>query len=123
VTKNLADPPVRSRELWRYGKSFIGGVPSPLFYEGVLYLVKNGGLLTSFDEETGQVAKAGCLTGALGAHSASPVAADGKVYLASEEGKVTVLKACRDWEVITSDDLGEGCCHPRAGPRPYLPAH
>ena len=106
---HLADPPTRSRELWRYEKSFIGVVPSPLFYQGVLYLVKNSGLLTSFDAETGQVAKAGRVAGALGAYSASPVAADGKVYLASEEGKVTVLKASRDWEVIAINDLGEGC--------------
>jgi outer membrane protein assembly factor BamB len=106
---HLADPPTRSRELWRYEKSFIGVVPSPLFYQGVLYLVKNSGLLTSFDAETGQVAKAGRVAGALGAYSASPVAADGKVYLASEEGKVTVLKASRDWEVITINDLAEGC--------------
>jgi len=66
-------------------------------------------LLTSFDAETGQVAKAGRVAGALGAYSACPVAADGKVYLASEEGKVTVLKASRDWEVIAINDLGEGC--------------
>jgi outer membrane protein assembly factor BamB len=103
------DPPTHTRELWRYEKSFIGVVPSPLFYEGVLYLVKNGGMLTSFDAETGKVAKAGRIAGALGAYSASPVAAEGKVYLASEDGKVTVLKASRDWEVITINDLGEGC--------------
>ena len=58
---------MRTRELWRYEKSFVGVVPSPLFYDGVLYLVKNGGLLTSFDAETGKVAKAGRIAGALGA--------------------------------------------------------
>ena len=30
-------------------------VPSPLYYDGVLYIVKNGGLLTSFDADTGKV--------------------------------------------------------------------
>jgi hypothetical protein len=106
---HLADPPMRTRELWGYEKSYIGVVPSPLFYEGCLYLVKSGGLLTSFDAGTGQVAKAGPVAGALGAYSASPVAAEGKVYLASEDGKVTVLKASHDWEVITINYLGEGC--------------
>jgi outer membrane protein assembly factor BamB len=104
-----AEAPMRTRELWRYQKSFIGVVPSPLSYDGVLYLLKNGGLLSSFDAETGKVAKAGRIAGALGGYSASPVAAEGKLFLASEEGKVTVLTASRDWEVITVNDLGEGC--------------
>ena len=99
----------QGKELWRYEKNFIGVVPSPLFYEGALYLVKNGGVLTSFDAETGKVAKAGRIPGALGGYSASPVAAEGKLFLASEDGKVTVLKASRNWEVLAINDLGEGC--------------
>jgi len=102
-------PSMRTRELWRYQKSFVGVVPSPLFYDGVLYLLKNGGLLTSFDAETGKVLKSGRLTGALGGYLASPVAAEGKLFVASEEGKVAVLKASRDWEIIAVNDLGEGC--------------
>ena len=46
---------VHPSELWRYDKSFVGVIPSPL-YEGVLYTVKNGGILMSFDAETGAVA-------------------------------------------------------------------
>lgn len=104
-----AEPPKQTRELWRHQKSFVGVVPSPLFYDGVLYLLKNGGLLTSFDAETGKVAKAGRIMGAVGSYSASPVAAEGKLFLASEEGKVIVVKASRDWSVIATNDLGEGC--------------
>ena len=104
-----AELPMRTRELWRYQKSFIGVVPSPLFYDGALYLLKNGGLLTSFDPETGKVAKAGRIADALGGYSASPVAAEGKLFLASEEGKVTVLKASLNWEVIAINDLAEAC--------------
>ena len=104
-----AEAPMRTRELWRYQKNFIGVVPSPLFYDGALYLIKNGGLLTSFDAETGKVTKAGRIAGALGGYSASPVAAEGKLFLASEDGKVTVLQASRDWEVISINDLAEGC--------------
>jgi outer membrane protein assembly factor BamB len=97
------------RELWRYEKSFVAVIPSPLHYQGVLYVLKNGGLLTSFDPKTGSVEKAGRVAGALGGYSASPVAADGKIYIASEEGKVTVLKAGADWDVIQINDLDEGC--------------
>jgi outer membrane protein assembly factor BamB len=96
-------------ELWRHEKSFVGVVPSPLLYDGVLYLVKNGGILSTFDAKTGEVTKTGRVTGAVGPYSASPVAAEGKVFLASEEGKVTVLKASRNWEITAINDLGEGC--------------
>jgi outer membrane protein assembly factor BamB len=104
-----ADVTAAPREVWRYEKSFIGVVPSPLYYEGVLYVLKNGGLLTSFDPRTGNVKKAGRVPGALGGYTSSPVAAEGKIFIASEEGKVTVLKAAADWDVMQINDLGEGC--------------
>ena len=99
---------VKPRELWRYNKGFVGVIPSPLLYDGVLYFVKNGGILTALDAATGQVLKAGRVKGALGGYSASPVAADGKLFLVSEDGKVAVLKVGRDWEVLAVNDLGEG---------------
>jgi len=99
----------RPRELWRYEKNFVGVVPSPLLYNGVLYIIRNGGILTSFDPETGAVAKTGRVAGAVGAYSASPVAADGKVFLASEDGKVAVLRPGREWDVLAVNDLGEAC--------------
>jgi outer membrane protein assembly factor BamB len=84
-------------------------VPSPLYYDGVLYVLKNGGLFTSFDAKTGNVEKAGRVTGALGAYSSSPVAAQGRIYIASEEGKVAVIKAGAQWDVMQINDLEEGC--------------
>jgi outer membrane protein assembly factor BamB len=49
------------------------------------------------------------IEGALGGYSSSPVAAEGKVWLASEEGKVSVLRAGGEWEVLAVNDLDEGC--------------
>jgi hypothetical protein len=72
-------------------------------------VLKNGGLLTSFNPETGSVEKAGRMAGAFGNYMASPVAAEGKIYLAGEEGKVTVLKAGAQWEVLQTNDLDEAC--------------
>jgi outer membrane protein assembly factor BamB len=97
-----------ARELWRYDKNFTGVIPSPLAYNGVVYVVRNGGILTAFDAESGKVLKAGRVEGAPGGYSSSPVAAEGRVYLASEDGKVTVLRAGPDWRIIASSDLGEG---------------
>ena len=64
--------------LWRYQKS-LPNVPSPLLYKDVLYLMKEGGILTALDPLTGKVLKQGRLQGALGDYFASPVAADDKV--------------------------------------------
>lgn len=102
------DAAVRPRQLWRFDKGFAGVISSPLIYEGVLYVIKNGGILTAFDPSTGEVLKTGRVRGALGGYSASPVAADGKIFILSEEGKLAVLKAGRDWDVLAVNDLGEG---------------
>lgn len=69
--------------------------------------MRNGGILTSYDAETGSILKTGRLESALGAYSASPVAAEGRIYLASEDGQVTIVTAGRDWTVLGSSDLGE----------------
>jgi outer membrane protein assembly factor BamB len=100
---------VRADEIWRYEKSFTAVIPSSLLYQGVLYFVKNGGILTSLDGTTGAVLKTGRVDGAIGGYSASPVAADGKIYLASEDGNLAVLKAGGQWEVLSAMDLGEPC--------------
>jgi outer membrane protein assembly factor BamB len=97
-----------ARDLWRYDKGFAGVIPSPLLYDGVLYVIKNGGILTAFNPTTGEVFKTGRVAGALGGYSASPVAAQGRIFIVSEEGKLAVLRAGRDWEVLAVNDLGEG---------------
>ncbi|MCH2375401.1 MAG: PQQ-like beta-propeller repeat protein, partial [Planctomycetes bacterium] len=81
-------------------------VPSPLVYEEVVYIVKNGGIVTSLGAADGGVLKQGRAT-SLGNYYASPVAGDGKVYLASEPGVITVLKAGGDWDILSYHDFGE----------------
>jgi outer membrane protein assembly factor BamB len=94
--------------LWRYEKS-LPNVPSPLLYKDVLYMMKEGGIFTSVDPATGKVLKQARLTGALGDYFSSPVAADDKIYTLSEEGKVTVIKPGREWEILAVNDLGDSC--------------
>jgi outer membrane protein assembly factor BamB len=91
--------------LWRYRKS-LPNTPSPLLYQGVIYLIRDG-IFTSLNPETGEPFKQGRLTGALGHYWSSPVAADGKIYVASEEGKVVVLRASPQWEILTVNHLDE----------------
>ena len=70
-------------------------------------MVKTGGIVTSLDPATGKLLKEGRSPGALGEYYASPVAADGKVFLANTEGKITVLQAGAEWEVLGVNDIGE----------------
>jgi outer membrane protein assembly factor BamB len=92
--------------LWRFQKN-LPYIPAPLFFHDVLYLVKTGGIITSLDPATGRLLKEGRSGEALGEYYASPVAADGKVFLANVEGKITVLKAAAQWDVVGVNDIGE----------------
>jgi outer membrane protein assembly factor BamB len=92
--------------LWRFTKN-LPYIPAPLLYNDVLYLVKDGGIITALDAATGRVLKQERSPKAPGEYHASPVAADGKVFLANTEGTVTVLKAGPQWEVLGVNDIGE----------------
>ncbi|MEO7653679.1 MAG: PQQ-binding-like beta-propeller repeat protein, partial [Bryobacteraceae bacterium] len=90
--------------LWRYTKA-LPNVPSPLFYDNVLYMMKEGGIFTALNPVTGEVLKQARLTGALGQYFSSPVAADGKIYTIDEEGKATVIKPGGQWEILKVNNL------------------
>ena len=79
---------------------------SPLYHEDVIYLVKDGGILTALDARTGEARKRGRLKGR-GNYYASPIYADGKIYLASEQGVITVVSASDEWQILDSFDFGE----------------
>ncbi len=91
---------------WRFRKN-LPYIPSPLVYDGRFYMVKDGGIVTTLDLATGQLLKEGRATGAGGKYYASPTAADGKIFVASVDGKVTVLKAGAQWEVLRVNDLDD----------------
>lgn len=87
--------------------SQVGGVyiVTPIFYQGLLYMCKQNGVLTVYDPATGdkkygQRLKTGAIT-------ASPVAADGKLYFVGEGGKVVVIRAGDSFEQISISELGE----------------
>lgn len=92
--------------MWRYKKSY-SYLITPLIYQDVLYLVKDGGIITTLNPKTGEVLKTGRSKDAIDPYFSSPVAADGKVFLVSNGGKVTVLKAGAEWEVLAVNDLDE----------------
>jgi outer membrane protein assembly factor BamB len=93
---------------WRYQKP-VPQVPSTLLYQGVLYMVNDSGILISFDPATGNVIKQGRLKGAIDKYFASPVGADGKVFLIGQGGTVSVVKATGDWEILAVNELDDEC--------------
>ena len=70
-------------------------------------MVRDGGIITALEPATGKLLKEGRNREAMGEYHASPVAADGKVYLASVEGKITVLGGGSAWQVLATNDLGQ----------------
>lgn len=86
-----------------------GGVytPTPVVYEDLLYLLSNQGVLSAYEARTGERVYQERVAGKGGAFSASPVAADGKLYLAGEDGDVFVLRAGRKPEWLATNPMGE----------------
>jgi outer membrane protein assembly factor BamB len=83
-------------------------VASPLFYKGRLYLIKNGGMISSLDAQTGEPYYLQERVGADGNYYSSPVAADGRIYIASVSGRLTVIKAGgAKPEILHQADFGE----------------
>ena len=91
---------------WRYQRP-VPQVPSTLLYQGVLFMVNDSGILISFDPATGAVLKQGRLKGAIDKYFASPVGADGKVFLVSQDGTVSVVTAKGDWEITAVNALDD----------------
>ncbi len=92
--------------LWKYHRS-VPQLPSPLLYRNVLYMVNDGGIVTTLQPKTGEAIAQGRLQGAIDRYYASPVAADNKVFLASEKGKVVVLKTDGSLVPVVVNDMGD----------------
>lgn len=90
---------------WKYSRG-LPYVASPLVYRNRVYFVKDGGLLTCLDVATGRVVYAQERLGTLGSYYASPVAADGHIYVPSLSGAITVVRAGDTFKIETRNELG-----------------
>jgi outer membrane protein assembly factor BamB len=82
-------------------------MPTPLIYDGHLYVLKNQGILACYDLRSGEVRYEQRLAGVTSGFSASPVAADGKLYLSSEDGDIIVVKAGPQFELVSTNSMGQ----------------
>ena len=81
-------------------------VSTPLLHGDILWLVKDGGIVTKLSASTGKVLQEKRLP-AIGNYYASPVTADGKVFFASEQGTVSILANEPDWRVVSTHSFSE----------------
>jgi hypothetical protein len=91
---------------WKYQRS-VPQLPSPLLFQNVLYMVNDNGIVTTLNPDTGAVIKQGRLTGAPGAVFASPIAADGNIFFATEAGAIVVVAPGGDLNVKQVNPLNE----------------
>jgi outer membrane protein assembly factor BamB len=89
--------------VWENGK-LSTGFGSPLYYQGLVYTVSANGIMNCADATTGKILWTERLEGA---YSASPLAANGKIYVANEAGLTSVLQAGKEAKVLAANQLAD----------------
>ena len=89
-------------ELWRIAKD-TPDVPSPILVDDVVYIMGEGGFFYAYDAKTGKEIYSQRITNMR--HRASPVLADGKLYLLGRDGVCVVAKPGREFEKLASNKL------------------
>ena len=82
-------------------------MPSPLIYREHLYILQNQGILDCYELRSGKEVYRGRIPHQGSGFSGSPVAADGLIYLPSEDGEVFVVRAGPELELVAQNSMGE----------------
>jgi outer membrane protein assembly factor BamB len=82
-------------------------MPTPLVYKGLVYVLANNGLFDVYNLKTGEEVYRQRLAPVGNGFSASPVAADGKIYLTNEDGDMLVVTAGPEFKQIAANSMGE----------------
>ena len=82
-------------------------MPTPLIHKGLVYVLNNDGVFDVYDLKTGAEIYRQRLPHLGSGFSASPVAADDKIYVSSEDGEMLVLRAGRTFEHIATNSMGD----------------
>jgi outer membrane protein assembly factor BamB len=95
-----------ARVAWKLTRG-IPEIPSPLYYDHKLFVVRDGGLLQCLEAASGNVLYQERL-GVGGGYAASPIAADGRVYLPSHSGTIVVVDGrAKELKVLARNIVGE----------------
>jgi outer membrane protein assembly factor BamB len=106
---DLSPPPGQTASAgvaWSHAR---GGsyIPTPVYYQGHLYTLNNNGVLACYRGQTGEVVYEARIGDGSSAFAASPIAADGRLYVASESGEIHVLRAGPEQALIARNDMAE----------------
>ncbi len=82
-------------------------MPTPLAYRGLLYVLANNGVFDAYDLKSGAEVYRQRLPVIGSGYSASPIAADGKIYLSGEDGEMLVVAAGREFKHLATNAMGE----------------
>lgn len=97
----------KTHVLWNVKNKSPSNLSSPVVAGEQLFVVKKGGISSSFDTKAGATQWELKRIRNAGDYYASPVAADGKIFVTGENGFITVLKAGPELEVLARNDLGD----------------
>jgi outer membrane protein assembly factor BamB len=90
--------------VWKL-KTHVGRYSSPLLVEGLIYMAAEESFISCFEAATGNVIWTERVGGK---YAASPVYADGRLYFFNQEGKTTVLRPGRTFEILATNTLDDG---------------
>ncbi|HVL69510.1 MAG TPA: PQQ-binding-like beta-propeller repeat protein [Vicinamibacterales bacterium] len=82
-------------------------MPTPIVYDGILYVLGNDGIFDAYELATGNEVYRQRLPHLGSGYSASPVAADGRLYVSSEDGEIVVVAAGREFRHIATNPMGD----------------
>jgi outer membrane protein assembly factor BamB len=82
-------------------------MPTPLIYDGIVYVLGNNGVFVAYELKSGAEIYRQRLPHLGSGFSASPVAADGRIYISNEDGEILVVAAGREFRHIATNQMGE----------------
>ena len=98
-------PGVKPRVRWTHDRG-TGYLPSALLYQGILFFLSDGGVITALDPEDGSLHFQARPTNP-GRYNSSPIGYEGQVLIGSLEGDLTVFRADDEFEIVAESSLPE----------------
>jgi len=89
---------------WRVTRS-VPQKPSLMLVDDLIFMVNDRGIVSAVEAKTGTIVWTNRIPGE---YTASPIAAGGRVYFFSEDGRTTVIQAGREFKVLAENKLGDG---------------
>ncbi len=95
-----------SHASWSVNRN-IPEIPSPLLHDGIIYLIRAGGVLAAVDAEKGEMIYRNRVEELGGQCTASPVYANGHLYLVASHGIISIVATGKEFKEVHSHDLEE----------------